>query len=254
MEVYVGQFVLFLLLFVRITSMIVVAPLLGHQSVPVYVKVGLGMFLSFVLYPLMAGKAHVDLQLFAFIVAVLQEAAVGLLIGFATGLLFAGVRFAGELVSVHMGLSFATMLDPESNQNNAVIGEFLYLFTALIFILMNGHHFLLEALYLSYSAVPIASFSFSSVAGGKLIDLSAMVFVIGVKFAAPVIVAMFINNVALAILSKVVPQMNIFSVSFPLNIGVGLLVLMTTAPLVVYVFKKSLSVFESNVLELIRLL
>jgi len=255
MDVFVSQFILYLLLFARITSMIVVAPIVGHQAIPVQVKVSLGMFLAFVMFPLLSVKSpQMDVQLLELVVLLLQEVAVGLLIGFAAGLLFAGVHYAGEIIALHMGLSFANIIDPESNQSNPVIGQLLYLTTLLIFLVLNGHHFLIQALHLSYTAVPIGAFVFSMPAAKTLASLAGLVFVIGVKFSAPILVAIFLNNVGFAILARVMPQMNIFSISFPLNIGVGLLVLMSTAPLVVYVFKKSLESFEYNILELINVL
>jgi flagellar biosynthesis protein FliR len=255
MEIYVTQLVLYLMIFARITSMIVVAPLLGHQAVPVQVKVGLGFFFSFVLYPMVAAThPHVDTGLWALIVTGLQEIATGVLIGFVAGLLFAGVQYAGEIISLNMGLSFANILDPETNESNAVIGEFLYLTTLLIFLAINGHHFLIEAMYLSYNAVPIGTFTPEPALSHQLLRIAGSVFVIGIKFAAPVLVAIFLSNVAMGILARVMPQMNIFTISFSLNIGVGLIVLMTTAPLIVYVFKKTLTGFEQNILELVKLL
>jgi len=255
MDVYVPQLILFLLLFARITSMIVVAPVFGHLTIPLQVKAALGLFLSFVLFPMVSATGpQVDVPMMALVVMALQEIATGALIGFAAGLMFAGIRYAGEIVSLHMGLSFANILDPDTNQNNPVIGQFLYLTTILIFLTINGHHFLIEALYLSYSGVPLGTFTFAPSVSHELIRMVGMVFVVGVKFAAPVLVAIFLNNIAMGILARVMPQMNIFSISFSLNIGVGLLVLMTTAPLVVYVFKKALAGFEQNVLELIKLM
>jgi len=255
MEIYVTQFVLYMMVFARITSMIAVAPLFGHQAVPVQAKIGLGLFFSFVLYPMVAAShPHIDLTLWALVVTALQEVATGVLIGFVAGLLFAGVQYAGEIISLNMGLSFANILDPETNQNSAVIGEFLYLTTLLIFLAINGHHFLIEAMYLSYGAVPIGTFTPAPEVSHQLMRMAGSVFVIGIKFAAPVLVAIFLNNVALGILARVMPQMNIFTISFSLNIGVGLVVLMTTAPVIIYVFKKALTGFEQNILELVKLL
>ncbi len=255
MEVYVTQLVLYLMIFARVTSMIAVAPLLGHQAIPVQAKVGLGFFFSFVLYPMVAAShPHIDVGMWALVVTGLQEIATGILIGFVAGLLFAGVQYAGEIISLNMGLSFANILDPETNESNAVVGQFLYLTTLLIFLAINGHHFLIESMYLSYSAVPIGTFTPAPEISQQLIRIAGSVFVIGIKFAAPILVAIFLNNVAMGILARVMPQMNIFTISFSLNIGVGLVVLMTTAPLIVYVFKKALGGFEQNILELVRLL
>lgn len=255
MELYVSQFVLFLLIFARVASMIIVAPIVGHQSVPVQAKVAIGLFISYVLYPLVASQQQtVSLELVAIAVVAIKEIFLGLLIGFAMGLIFAGVRFAGELIAFDMGISMANVFDPESNQSNPVVGEFLYVVMLLTFLLLNGHHFIFQSLYYLFQAVPLGGLTISAPLTDWMIKLSGIVFIIGVKMAAPVIVASFLMNVALAVLSRVVPQMNIFSVSFPLKIGVGFAVLISSGPLMIFVFKKMLTGFENDILEMMKVL
>ncbi|HTY38001.1 MAG TPA: flagellar biosynthetic protein FliR [Bacteroidota bacterium] len=253
MEVYTSQFIVFILMLARIASMIAVAPIFGHQAIPGQAKIALSIFLAYVLFPMQAAAAvKVDMKIIGMIVMVLQEICVGLLIGFAVDLLFAGVQFGGDLIGFDMGFSMATVYDPETNATIPVVAEVLYTFMALVFISLNGHHFMLQALQLSYSAVPIGGFTIDAALSAKIISLSGMVFVIAVKFAAPVLVSMFLTNVALGIITRVVPQMNVFGVAFPLKIGVGIVVLMTSAPIMVFVFKKLLLVFETNIIELVR--
>jgi flagellar biosynthesis protein FliR len=255
MEVYVTQLVLFLLLFARITSLIVVAPVVGHTAVPVQVKVGLGLFFSFVFYPLAARTApEVDVRLLALVLMALKEVAVGLVIGFAAGVLFAGVQGAGELVGFELGFSIATIFDPENGQSNPLVGQFFYLAASLVFLMLNGHHFAIEALQLSYAAIPVNGLQISGMAADRMVALTGTVLLVAVKLASPVIVAGFLVNLAMAVLSRVAPQMNVFVLSFPVKIAVVLVVLMTAGPMMIYVFKKLLSGFEDNVLELVRAL
>ena len=255
MEVYVSQFIVFIMMVARIASMIAVAPILGHQAIPGQLKIALALFLAYVMFPMQSSMvSKVDIKLIGMFVMVLQEICVGLIIGFAIGLLFTGVQFAGELIGFDMGFSIASVYDPDMNATIPVVAETLYTFMALMFLSLNGHHFMLQALQLSYKAVPIGGLTLSAAASDKMVSMSGMIFVIAVKFAAPVLVAMFLTNVALAIITRVVPQMNIFGVAFPLKIGVGIIVLMTSAPIMVLVFKKLLLVFETNILELVRAL
>jgi flagellar biosynthetic protein FliR len=153
-----------------------------------------------------------------------------------------------------MGYSIASVYDPETNATVPVVGEVLYTFMALLFLLLNGHHFVLQALQLSYKAVPIGGLSITAIAAEKFVGITGLLLVVAVKFAAPVIVAMFLTNTALGILTRVIPQMNIFGVVFPLKIGVGVIVLMTSVPIMIYVFKKLLLLFETNVLDLVKAL
>ena len=255
MDVYVSQFIVFVLMFARIASLIVIAPILGHQAIPVQVKVALAIFLAFVLFPLQSSMTmKVDIKLIGIAVLVLQEIGVGLIIGFATGLIFAGIRYAGDLIGFDMGYSIASVYDPETNATVPVVGEVLYTFMALLFLLLNGHHFVLQALQLSYKAVPIGGLSITAIAAEKFVGITGLLLVVAVKFAAPVIVAMFLTNTALGILTRVIPQMNIFGVVFPLKIGVGVIVLMTSVPIMIYVFKKLLLLFETNVFDLVKAL
>ena len=255
MEVYVSQFIVFILMFARIASLIAVAPIFGHQAVPTQIKVALAIFLAFVMFPMQSSMAvKIDMKLIGMVVLVLQEVIVGLLIGFATGLIFAGVRYAGELIGFDMGFSIASVYDPETNDTLPIVGEVLYTFMAMVFLSLNGHHFILQALQLSYKAAPIGGFTMSAVVSEKLVSMTGLMFAVAVKFAAPAMVAMFLTNVALAILTRVMPQMNIFGVAFPLKIGVGLLVLMTSIPIMVFVFKKLLLLFENNILDLVKVL
>lgn len=251
----VGQFLVFLMLFARVTSMIVVAPVLGHLGVPVQVKVALGVFLAFVMFPIARESAPLlSAELVPLVLMILKEVAVGLVIGFAAGLIFAGVRFAGELISMDMGIAMAQMFDPETSRQSSVISEALYIMMLLLFLLLNGHHFVLEALYLSFAAVPLGGIAFSVPASAIMIKMTGLTFVIAVKLAAPVIVSMFLMNLALSILARVMPQMNIFAVAFPLKIGVGLFALMAAVPLLVFVFKKMLIEFQANLMQLVKVL
>lgn len=255
MEIYVAQFVVFLLLFARTTSMVVVAPILGHQAVPLQLKAAFGLFLSFVLFPLQSSMAaSVDMKLIGTIVLLLEEVLVGVMIGFAAGLIFAGIRFAGDLVGFDMGFTMANTYDPELNMSTPVVGEILYAMAAMLFIILNGHHFVLQAIVTSYTSVPIGSLVLGAVPTGKLVGMVGMIFIVAVKFAAPVIVALFLTNIALAILTRLLPQMNIFGVAFPLKIAVGIVALSASIPIMVFVFKKVLAVFENHLLDLVKVL
>ena len=253
MEFTVRQLVVFLMVFARIASLVVSAPVYGHESVPVQIKVALSMFISFVYFPLAAaGAPDVDLQLAGMVVMAVKEVAMGLLMGFATGLVFSGVTVAGEIIGYDLGLSMASEIDPNTGTSNPVVGQFLSIVLMLVFLVINGHHFVLQALRLSYEAVPIGALSIGTVVSDKLLSLTGLILAIGIKLAAPVLVSSFLINVALAVMNRVAPQFNVFMINFPLKIGVGLVVLMTSAPLMVYVFKKLLAGFENNILDLVK--
>jgi flagellar biosynthetic protein FliR len=253
MELYLSHVMLFLLLAARILSMVVVAPIVGHQAVPVAFKVTVGLFLSLVLVQFVSSTAiSPDLQLVEFFVMVLHEVFVGLLLGFSAGIVFAGVRYAGELISFDLGFAFANVVDPETGAHTPVLGEMLYFFAAMIFLLIDGHHALLQALRFSFNVAPIGTWSPMDQYAQSLVQLVGTTFVIAVKIAAPVLVTLFLTNIALAILSRIMPQMNIFAVSFPLKIGVGLIVLVAAAPVFFRLLAGILREFDTSVTELLE--
>jgi flagellar biosynthetic protein FliR len=254
-EIYVEQFLLCMLLFLRISATLVTAPMFGHQSIPLQVKVILAMFLSYVLFSFNISRGvALDMKLLPLFVLALKEMIAGATIGFSIGIIFGGVRYAGELISYDMGFSMATMYDPENNASFPVLSELLYLFLLMIFILINGHHFIIEALISSYVVIPIGTWNISEGSVNQLILLTGQMFVVAVKIAAPVLVSLFVANISLGILNKAMPQMNIFGVIFSLKIGLGAIVMIATIPVIAFVFKKILSVFESSIIDLLRLM
>ncbi len=246
---------LFLMLFLRTTSLFVSAPMYSNQSIPGSVKIGLGVFMAFVLFPITSAGAPLSDRSFGelFLIA-LKEVLTGLSIGFAMQVIFAGVRYAGDMISFDMGFSMSTVFDAEHGTQFPVISEILYWFLLMIFLSVNGHHFMLEAVYMSYGAVPIGTLFVGDAALASVASIIATMFIIAVKIAAPLLVSLFLANITLGILNKVMPQMNIFAVMFPLKISIGFIVLSATIPVIAFVFKKSLTAFEASVVELIKVM
>lgn len=243
------------MLFLRCTSLFVSAPVFGHSSVPVQAKIGFGIFLAFVLLSVAkAPGVFITMDLVALMIMAMKEVLTGISIGFAVQVIFSGVRFAGELISFDMGFSMSTIFDPENGTPFPILSEMLYQFLLMIFLLVNGHHAVLESLYISYAAVPIGTFAISDATLAAVTALTGKMFAVAVKIAAPLLVSLFLANITLGILNKVMPQMNIFSVMFPLKIGIGFLVLSATLPVVAFVFRKLLTTFQASVVDLIRVL
>ena len=131
--------------------MIAVAPVFGDEAIPAQAKIALGLFLSLTFFPIAAKNApSLNSQLAQIVVTVFQEATIGLLMGFSANMIFSGAMMAGEFISFNMGLGFAHFFDPNLGQSVTVLSRFFYVTSILIFLAINGHHFLLESLQLSY--------------------------------------------------------------------------------------------------------
>ena len=228
------------IVFVRISAILLIIPFYGQRIVPVQVKLGLALLLTIMVLPLVNGQdippginSLPDLSFVVF-----QNILAGLLIGFIPVLLFAGVQLGGELIGFQMGFTISGVFDPLSQNRISLFAQFQYLIAILVFISINGHLYLLEGIVNSFQIIPLVGVSFQNIVAESLMKLSGEMFVIGLKIAAPVIVAILLINVGLGFLSRTLPQMNMFLVGFPIQIGVGLITLGITIPVFVYVFEK----------------
>jgi len=260
MDLYISQFVVLFLIFVRVMTMIGFAPLLSHPSIPNMTKIGVAILLSYILYTAHGASPFTSvtasLNLGTLVIFVFKEFITGLSIGYAITIVLAGVQFGGYLIASDMGLSMANIFNPELNEQVPVIGQLMNIVAMLLFLLMDGHLFLIEALKGSFDIIPLASLETMWTAGfiQTVVRLTGAVFVIAVKIAAPVMAAMFLSTIGLGILSRIVPQMQVFVFSMGMKVGVGLLMLAGTVPMYVFMIKKILQQFEGETYTLLQLM
>jgi len=187
-------------------------------------------------------------------IGIASEVMMGLILTFAVRMLFAAVQMAGQFMAFQMGFAMARALDPVTGTQSTVLSQFLYLFTILIFFTIDGHHYFIQALASSFQIVPPNSFSLNPVLSGIIVRASAQMFLVAIKMAAPVMVALFLSNLCLGIVARTVPQMNILMVGFPVNLSIGLiffaLVLANVSPYLADLFKSAALVF----MEMVRLM
>lgn len=227
--------IVFFLVLVRASAIFLSAPLLGNRSVPMRVKTGLALLLALLLTPFLMGKtgAPNPPDLWAFGAAVAAELAVGLLIGTVTNFFFTAAQFAGYAVGMQMGFGMASLFDPTTQSQSSVVGQF-YMFAAmLVFLLLDGHHWILVALGRSFDAVPLGGFTWSGTTTVQLIDATNNVFWVALMLAAPVMGVLILTELALGIVARIMPQMNVFVASFPVKILLGVFTLMVSFPILV---------------------
>jgi flagellar biosynthetic protein FliR len=251
-----GDVPLFLLAFFRVTGMMMVAPVFGSASLPNPVKVFLSLFLAMLLFPQVARSgAVVPSGALAWAGAAAAELGTGLVIGFAAALLFAGVQFGGQIIDQELGLAMANILDPVSNEPVSIVGQFKVLLATVVYLLIDGHHFLVSAVAGSFSSVPVLGLSFGPAAAMHLSDtLLGDLFHMAVQIAAPALVTLFLVTIALAFMARTVPDLNVFALGFSLRLGVGLLVLAVGVGLFVYGFQASSLRHAESVGRLVGLL
>lgn len=219
---------LFFFPFVRILAWLSFDPLLGNRAVPMRVRVVLGFVLTIAIAPILPLAPQVALVSGEGILLLLQQIAVGAALGFTLRIVIAMVEFAGQFMSMQMGLSFATLFDPINGAQTPVVAQFLTLAASLILFAFNGHHLVIAALAQSFEAVPIgASLHAQGFAG--VAHWGGALFNIGLSIAMPVTAALLATNLAIGMMSRAAPQLNIFAVGFPLTLSAGFIVLYFTA-------------------------
>lgn len=231
LAVSLPQLQLFFLVFLRTGAFLMSLPMINAPSVPVLFRIGLAVSASILLVPVLP---PFDLPYlsdgFSLGVAAAGEILLGLLAGMAVRLVFEGLQLAGQVAGYQMGLAIAEVIDPASEEQVALLSQFNTLLATLIFLAINGHHAFIRCLVESYEIVPPISFHVSGPVMERLIRLSAELFIVGLKAGAPIVVALMLSTVSFGLVARTVPQMNIFIVSMPLNIGIGLLFIGLSLP------------------------
>jgi flagellar biosynthetic protein FliR len=214
----------FVLVLIRVAAMLAAMPVVRGLGVPNPVKVWLAVAIALVLLPVVTIRTAAP-DAWSLAVGFVGEALIGAAIGLAVGLIFAAVDVGAELAGLQMGYGIATVFDPTSGRQISLIGQLYGIVALLIFFVVDGHHLLLYALVESFRLVPSLTFYPSGDLVDGLMRLASGMFVTGVQVAAPVVAAMLLASAALGILGRVVPQMNVLLMSFPITMGLGLLVI-----------------------------
>lgn len=225
----------FLLVLFRISGMLVSAPLFSMRSIPGQAKVGFSVAMALILFPLHAAHLVVPKDLIQFALVAMQEVTIGILIGFTANLAFMAVQMAGDYISTQMGLSIANVMDPITQTQTPVIGQFFFYLAAMVFLTLNIHHGLLLGIDRSFDAIPLGHFfGEGKLTGGlvaeRFIKLTSDMFIMALTVGVPIMGLLLVSEVALSFVAKIMPQMNLFMVGLPLKVGVGLLLILIGMP------------------------
>lgn len=224
------QFETFLLIFLRISSMLFLFPVFSSRQFPVQARLGLGALLSFIIYRVEPAP-HLTGGAFELIVGASAQVLVGVIVGFVASLLFTGISFAGELIDIQVGFAIANVINPQTQQNITIIGELQLTLATLIYLTTNSHYLLIQGMAGSFHLLPLPYVNLGPSVAGNIALFFAQSFLIVYKIAAPVVVALFLTNVTLAFMARVAPQMNVFIIGLPMQVGVGLTMMAISLPL-----------------------
>lgn len=224
-----NKMVTFLLVFCRVGGIFTLAPVFGNQNVTRTARIAIALAFTFVFVP-MVNYTPKTLEILPFVVVILKEVLVGILMGFLCSLIFSAVTMAGSYIDISMGLGMAEMVDPSTRDRTSIMGQLQSLVATLIFLCLNGHHIMIRGLNESFSIVPVGTMIFTPEAAKGMLVVFSSIILAALKISAPVVGVIFITDVAMGIMARTVPQMNIFNVGFALKLTVGLLVVIMVLP------------------------
>lgn len=251
------QLLVFLLILLRTVGVVGTAPILGNTQVPTTWKVGFSVFLALMvdtnmtLRQLLPGGVA-NLTFPVFIAMAVRETLVGMALGFMMGLVFSAVEFAGSLLDIQVGLSIASIVSPGLIGPVTILSNLEYILFTMWFLAVNGHYAIILAILESFRILPLGVASFSGSLAEVMVKGTADLLVLGLQMAAPVMLALFITNVSLAVASRAVQQLNVFAIGLPVSLLVGFLMLSSVMPDFAYAFQGLLATLESGVNEALQ--
>ena len=216
--------------FLRITGLVLTAPLLGASVVPRRAKLALVVLLTVALAPGVPKLATLEPLGATALLTAAQQLMIGASIGLCVQIVFDALLLAGQLIATTMGLGYATLIDPNNGAGTAVVGQFFTIIGMLLFLAVDGHLLLLGVLADSFRWLPPGPEGFDGPGLSTLLGLGGRMFEAGVMIALPAVMGLLLVNLALGVVSRAAPQLNLFAVGFPASMLLGLMMLMLSLP------------------------
>jgi flagellar biosynthetic protein FliR len=246
----------FLFPLARILALISSSPVLGNKQIPIRVKVGLAVLITIVVAPTINMPANIEPASAIGLLVLAQQILIGLAMGFTMRLIFTAIEMAGDLAGMQMGLGFASFYDPMNASYSPVIAQFLGILTALAFLGFNGHLYMLASLAESFKTFPISSALPAAAAFRTMAESGGIIFAHALQLSMPLIGALMITNLALGILTRSAPQLNIFAVGFPITLTVGFATLALSlpylAPMLDHIINESVDTMQRIALQMAK--
>ncbi len=244
----------FLLIFTRISSVLLFAPFFNSKVIPSLLKVALSLLISVIIYPFVPKinfKTY-EINGLLYFLLILMEMGIGMTIGFLATFVFVAIQTAGHVVGFSVGLAMANVFDPITNEQVSELAIIQNLIALLIFLAIDGHHIFIKAIVYSFNHIPLLGFYFKKSLLKFIFNAGKDLFYIALKIASPMIIGLLIVDIMFAIMARLAPQINIMIVGLPVKIFVGLFILMMSMPLFAYIFTNSFDNFMKKVFLVIK--
>ncbi len=253
--VSVSTLTTFLLVLFRCLGVFMLAPILGNRAIPPMFQVAISFMLALLVFPQVRFQDSLattsDLYLLQLI---FKEVTIGVVIGFVAMMILAAIQAAGEIVGVKVGFSIASVIDPNMEGMSSVLSQYYFVFGALIFLHLDGHHLIIESLVHSFRLMPLGA-PLSTAFAGSMGGLVAELLVVAIKLAAPVIIVITLLNLSFGLLSKISPQLNIFfNIGFIVGPILGGAVILASLPLMRILITQLTEEMRPEIFQMIRMM
>lgn len=244
---------IFFLVVCRVGTVLMIAPIFGGRSVPATVKIALALLLSLILLPLTGQNAPVlPDTLPQYLALVARELLIGSIVGFAVLIVFTALSAAGHIIGIQVGFSLANVVNPLTADHASLLDQFYALLAALVFFTLNGHHALILALQQTFDLVPIGRADLTLPPGPVLMGWGRDIFTVASRISLPVVAALLLADVALAVVARSVPQLNVFVVGLPAKIAVAFVMLIVSVPIVAVIMARAFLTLGETTAALLR--
>jgi len=249
------EVIVFALVLGRVAGIFAAMPAFGGQRAPMNIRVLTVLMITLVCFPVLKiTPPPVPGDMFTLGLLALSEVAVGLTLALVAQMVFGAVEFCGQIIGMQMGLTIASIIDPTRGNQVQLMSVLQSLLATLLFLALDVHHVFIRAIVESFRVIPIGGWHVSGELIGFMIRRTSDIFVIGIRLAAPVMVSLLLASVALGVMARAFPQMNIFIVSMPLNVGLGFLILGGTLMIFFHVLEVSFGDLSGHITTLFRLM
>ena len=252
-SLYIEHFLIFVLVLSRISGLLLVAPILGSRSIPIQIRVILAGSISLLITPLqLASGIDVPNSLLQVLILLAQEMAIGLTIGTSVALLFMGLRLTGTMIAQMSALGIADVFDPAQSSNVSIFAQLMDVIAISIFLLMSGHRQVMEALLSTFQWMPAGQATMPAGTFGMLIDILHQSFVLGIRAGAPIATSLLLSILVMGLISRTLPQLNIFAIGFSINSTVLLVMLGMSLSASTWLFQEQITPLLETVTETLR--
>lgn len=251
----IEQFQVFLICLARVAGFMSAIPVLYSGQTPMMVRTGLTFAITLTLFPVMSTILEpMDVKPLSFGLLIVNELLLGVLIGLIARLIFTAIEYGGTVIGYQMGFAAANVFDPQNQRQTSLISQFQNIFAILIFLALDVHHLFFRSAVNSFELLPPGNFNIHGNAIPYLMELSSHMFALGVQFSAPVLAVLLLSGLILGILARTFPQLNVFLLSFPLNIAIAFTVIGLTLNLAFVLLRREFDALTERILAILHYL